>query len=72
MKDIDSQKVSLRFFDFECLPDELTKEPGLDPARIGLKGQEYNIGSENKRVKKAWLWNFWERQIVSIPKNRTV
>ncbi|MDQ4141619.1 MAG: hypothetical protein M3142_14005 [Bacteroidota bacterium] len=69
MKDIDSQKVSFRFFDFECSPDELIKEPGLDPTRTGFKSQEYNIGPENKGVKKAWLWNFWKHQITTEKKD---
>ncbi|PSR52106.1 hypothetical protein AHMF7605_00505 [Adhaeribacter arboris] len=69
MIEIDTHKVSLKFFDFDCPPDELTKELGLEPTRTALKGQEYYIGPENKRVKKTWKWNFWEHQITIVEKD---
>ncbi|PCJ82776.1 MAG: hypothetical protein COA57_13100 [Flavobacteriales bacterium] len=69
MTDIDTHKVALKFFDFDCSPDELTKEFGLEPTETALKGQEYHVGPEHRRLKKTWPWNFWMHQVI-IVKNR--
>ena len=68
MKNINTHKVSLKFFDFDYSPEELTEILGLKPTETALKGQEYFIGSTHNKIKKIWPWNFWEYQQV-IEKN---
>lgn len=65
MTHIDTHKVALKFFDFDCTPDELTRQLGLEPTETALKGQEYYVGPEHKKI---WPWNFWMHQVV-IKKN---
>ena len=66
---IDVHKVALKFFDFDYLPGQLTKDLGLEPTETALKGQVYHVGPEHKRIKKTWPWNLWMYEVV-VEKNR--
>ena len=69
MTDIDTHKVALKFFNFDCTPEELTEDLGLEPTKTGLKGQKYHLGPEAGKRIRTWEWNFWMYQ-VTVEKNR--
>ena len=69
MPNIDTHKVALKFFNFDCTPYELTKQLAIEPTETALKGQDYYIGPKHKRIKKIWPWNFWMYQVV-VERNR--
>jgi len=72
MAKIDTHKVALKFFNFECSPGEWTNKLGLEPTETALKGEEYFTGPSHNRIKKVWSWNFWMYQEVIKKKNHWI
>jgi hypothetical protein len=69
MTDIDIHRVTLKFFDFNFSPEELTSKLDLEPTETAIKGQEFFVGPKHKQIRKIWPWNFWAYQ-VEIVKRR--
>ncbi len=67
--DINENHITLKLFNFICSPDDLTKELGLVPTKTGIKGQEFFIGSQVKKIKKVWPHNYWEYRVIKKEKN---
>ena len=53
------------FYDFDVLPSDITNQLNLKPTKTGLKGEEYEIGGQNK-IKKIRDYNFWEFEIKTV------
>jgi hypothetical protein len=60
--------VALKITDFEFEPSSLNEMLQLTPTGFHLKGEEYFIGSPERRLKKAYENNYWEYRI-SIREN---
>lgn len=51
--------IYLKFYDFDIHPHEISEILNLKPAKLGLKGDIYSIGSIEK-IKKTYKTNWWE------------
>lgn len=61
--DINENYVTLKLFDFACSPVQISNILGIEPTKIGVKGQEYSIGPEDNKQKKVWPYNYWEFRV---------
>ena len=62
--DIDENHTTLKFFNFRCSPEELTKELGLEPTKTAIKGKSYSQGPNGHKIEKIWPYNYWEYRIT--------
>ena len=62
--DINENHTTLKLFSFECPPEDLTKKLGLEPTKTAIKGQEYLVGPDHRKIKKTWPHNYWEYKIT--------
>jgi hypothetical protein len=61
---INQNHIAIKFFNFTCSHDNISKEIDLEPTRIGIKGNEYFIGPEHNKIRKIWPYNFWEYRVL--------
>ena len=47
----------------------MTKEIGVRPTKTAIKGQEYFVGPESKKIRKIWPYNYWEYSITKKERN---
>lgn len=62
---VNRNHITLSFFDFNYSPDIISKELELTPHSIGIKGDEYMIGSKNqiKKIRDYSIWSYeWKSQ----------
>jgi len=52
--------ITIKLTGFSCSAEEITKKLGLQPTKVALKGQEYQIGPKHNRVTKKYSDNYWE------------
>lgn len=57
----EENKVTLRIFDFTCLPSEITSVIRLEPTRTGIKGEPCD--PPNARIARRWDSNYWAHEI---------
>lgn len=66
---INKNYITLKFFNFRCSPEVLTKELGLTPTKTGIKGQSYWQGAKDSKIKKIWPHNYWEYRVTKKGNN---
>lgn len=62
--DIDENHTTIKFFNFTCAPEELTRNIGLKPTKTAIKGQKYWQGAKDKKIEKIWPHNYWEYRVT--------
>lgn len=58
-KEKTSNHVSFVIYDFECLPDEITKKLGIEPTETRIKGEIRIIGKKKIKIKRVNKENSW-------------
>jgi hypothetical protein len=53
------------FYDFDVHPNEITYTLDVKPTKTGLKGEEYEVGNQN-RIKKTRDCNIWEIEVKTL------
>ena len=53
-------RIYLRFREFECSPEEISKILDIQPSEVGEKDKSYFIGPTHNEIEKKWQWNYWE------------
>ena len=50
--------VTLKIFEFDAAPEELSLSLGLEPTKTAVKGEKYS------KLNKTYPWNYWEHRWV--------
>jgi hypothetical protein len=53
-------QTGIRFFGFNCRPEDISAQLGLEPTRTYLKGEEYHIGHPERKLSKLHEENSWQ------------
>ena len=72
MAEISEHIVSFKILDYDCTSDEITSVLELEPTKIGIKGQKYEIGPKHKRITKTWKQNRWIYEVLVKRNNHWV
>lgn len=60
---MNTNHTTLKFFDFNCSPQDITERLGLQPTETGIKGEKFFIGVDDKKIEKIWPHNYWEYRL---------
>ncbi len=58
LKDISHNNVSFKIYEFECASEELTKQLGISPTEVRVKGETRLVGKSNQSriINKENIW----------------